>query len=127
MSETKNETTAAPADTKPKPTTTSTSSSGYQKREYSGKKEYSKDDKRDYRKDSNFRKKFIFKRKFCRFCKDEKAKIDYKEVDTLSKFTKGRGKILPRRFTGNCAKHQRDISKAIKRSRSIALMPYVTE
>jgi len=71
------------------------------------------------------RRKFIFKKKFCRFCKDTAIKIDYKSIDLLTKYTKGRGKILPRRFSGNCAKHQRLICKAIKRARAIALLPYV--
>ena len=51
-------------------------------------------------------------------------KIDYKDVKTLNHFVTERGKILPRRISGNCAKHQRDITDAIKRSRNIALMPF---
>jgi len=72
-----------------------------------------------------FSKRFIFKKKFCRFCKEEIEDIDYKDIATLGKYTKGHGKILPRRFTGNCLRHQRMVSLAIKRARAIALMPYV--
>jgi small subunit ribosomal protein S18 len=54
-------------------------------------------------------------------------KIDYKEVDTLRRFITERGKILPRRITGTCAKHQRALALAIKQARSIALLPYVAE
>ena len=73
------------------------------------------------------RKRFIFKKKFCRFCKDQTDNINFKDVELLYRFTKGGGKILPRRFTGNCARHQRLIAKSIKRARSIALLPYVSE
>ena len=73
------------------------------------------------------RKRFVFKKKFCRFCKDQTDNISFKDVDLLYRFTKSGGKILPRRFTGNCARHQRLIARAIKRARSIALLPYVSE
>jgi len=58
---------------------------------------------------------------------DKVQHIDYKDVVRLRKFTSERGKILPRRMTGTCAKHQRQLSTAIKRARTIALMPYVSE
>jgi small subunit ribosomal protein S18 len=67
------------------------------------------------------------RRKSCQFCTDKSVKIDYKEVDTLSKFITDRGKILPRRMTGVCAIHQRDLATAIKRSRQVALLPYVRD
>ena len=70
--------------------------------------------------------KTFFRKKVCRFCAN-KAKIDYKDSDGLRRFTTERGKILPRRFTGTCAKHQRELSGAIKRARAICLLPFVAE
>ena len=67
------------------------------------------------------------RRKVCAFCVDKVQPIDYKDVGRLRRFTSERGKILPRRMTGTCAKHQRQLSTAIKRARTIALMPYVSE
>jgi small subunit ribosomal protein S18 len=72
------------------------------------------------------RKKRVFhRRKVCRFCADSSLPIDYKDVKTLKYFTTERGKIIPRRISGCCAKHQRSLTVAIKRARTIALMPYV--
>jgi small subunit ribosomal protein S18 len=70
--------------------------------------------------------KVYFKKKVCKFCV-QKLKIDYKDADTLRRFVTERGKILPRRITGTCAKHQRSLSLAIKRARIIALLPFVAE
>ncbi len=70
--------------------------------------------------------KTFFRKKVCRFCSN-KAKIDYKDSDGLRRFTTERGKILPRRITGTCAKHQRELAGAIKRARAICLLPFVTE
>ena len=70
--------------------------------------------------------KTFFRKKVCRFCAN-KAKIDYKDADGLKRFTTERGKILPRRITGTCAKHQRELTVAIKRARNICLLPFVTE
>jgi small subunit ribosomal protein S18 len=70
------------------------------------------------------RKRTFQRRKVCVFCADSAMKIDYKDVKTLTHFITERGKILPRRISGNCAKHQRDITLAIKRARNIALMPF---
>lgn len=71
------------------------------------------------------RKRRIFRRrKMCRFCADKSIIIDYKDPRTLRFFTTERGKIIPRRVSGNCAKHQRELTTAIKRARTIALMPY---
>ena len=70
-------------------------------------------------------KKFFHRRKFCRFCTDSNIKIEYKDPQTLRDFTTERGKIMPRRITGNCAKHQRELTVAIKRARTIALLPFV--
>lgn len=72
------------------------------------------------------RGKTFFRKKVCRFCAN-KAKIDYKDADALRRYMTERGKILPRRITGTCAKHQRDVAKAIKRARSICLLPYVAD
>lgn len=74
----------------------------------------------------NDRKKFVPKKKFCRFCADKKLIIDYKKPNFLKQFVSERGKILSRRYTGNCAKHQRELSTAIKRARQLALLPYST-
>jgi small subunit ribosomal protein S18 len=67
------------------------------------------------------------KRKVCQFCADKNLKINYKDVDTLSKYITDRGKILPKRVTGTCALHQREIARAIKRARIVALLPYVKD
>ena len=67
------------------------------------------------------------KRKVCAFCAEKIDDIDYKDVAKLKKFVSERYKILPRRITGNCAKHQRFLTTAIKRSRYVALIPYVSD
>ena len=64
------------------------------------------------------------RRKVCAFCVDKVEKIDYKDIDRLQKFTSDRAKILPRRVTGTCAYHQRELTTAIKRARHVALLPY---
>ena len=72
------------------------------------------------------RGKGFFKKKVCKFC-TQKARIDYKDSDTLKRYTTERGKILPRRITGTCSKHQRALAVNIKRARSLALLPYVVK
>ncbi len=71
------------------------------------------------------------RRKVCQFCvqasQNGAAVIDYKDVDTLKKYATERGKILPKRITGTCTIHQRDITRAIKRARIVALMPYIAD
>lgn len=67
------------------------------------------------------------KKKVCAFCAEKTTSIDYKDIAKLRKFVSERGKILPRRITGNCAKHQRLLTTAIKRARHIALLAYVSE
>lgn len=67
------------------------------------------------------------RKKVCQFCADKTATIDYKDVETLKKFITERGKLLPRRVTGTCSIHQRDITTAVKRARIAALLPYVAE
>ena len=66
------------------------------------------------------------RRKICRFCADSSIVIDYKDSRMLRYFTTERGKIIPRRISGNCAKHQRILTVAIKRARNIALLPFTT-
>lgn len=66
------------------------------------------------------------RRKVCRFCADSSIVIDYKDPRMLRMFTTERGKIVPRRISGNCAKHQRELTVAIKRARNIAMLPYTT-
>ena len=62
--------------------------------------------------------------KFCYYCVEKAEHVDYKDVDKLKKYISERGKIIPRRVTGNCAKHQRLLTEAIKRARYMALLPY---
>ncbi|NLT94004.1 MAG: 30S ribosomal protein S18 [Clostridia bacterium] len=67
------------------------------------------------------------RKRVCAFCVDKIESIDYKDVNRLKKFTTERGKILPRRISGNCAKHQRQLTTAIKRARVMALLPFTAE
>ena len=67
------------------------------------------------------------RRKVCQFCVDKCEHIDYKDAAKLRRFISERSKILPRRTTGTCAMHQRQLTMAIKRARQIALLPFVTE
>ena len=67
------------------------------------------------------------KKKVCAFCADKNLVIDYKDVEKLKKYVSEKGKILPRRVTGLCAKHQREVTVAIKKARHIALLPYTAE
>ncbi len=64
------------------------------------------------------------RKKVCRFCAEKNTKVDFKDQATLKYFVTERGKIIPRRISGNCAKHQREIATAIKRARGLALLPY---
>jgi len=75
--------------------------------------------------DTGRKKRVFHRRKVCRFCADSSLVIDYKDPKSLKYFITERGKILPRRISGSCAKHQRAITHAIKRARTIALLPYV--
>ena len=72
------------------------------------------------------RRRHFSRSKICRFCADSSIRMDYKEPDVLRAFLTERGKIVPRRISGNCAKHQRILTVAIKRARNIALLPYTT-
>lgn len=67
------------------------------------------------------------KKKVCAFCVDKAETIDYKDVAKLKKYVTERGKILPRRISGNCAKHQRALTVAVKRARHLSMMPYVQD
>jgi len=74
-----------------------------------------------------FRQNNRRKKKVCQFCQDKIEHIDYKDVARLRKLTTERAKILPRRISGTCAKHQRQLTVAIKRARFMALMPYISD
>jgi len=67
------------------------------------------------------------KRRVCSFCVDKVLEVDYKEAQRLRRYMTDRGKILPRRITGNCARHQRQLTRAIKRARNLALLPFTIE
>ncbi|MFO7154461.1 MAG: 30S ribosomal protein S18 [Caldicoprobacter oshimai] len=67
------------------------------------------------------------KKRVCSFCLDKIDKVDYKDIQRLKKYMTERGKILPRRISGNCAKHQRQLTVAIKRARNLALLPFTVE
>ena len=67
------------------------------------------------------------RKKVCQFCADKTETIDYKDVEKLKKYVTERGKILPKRITGTCAIHQREVTKAVKRARIVALLPYVAD
>ncbi|MDI6868451.1 MAG: 30S ribosomal protein S18 [Coprothermobacterota bacterium] len=67
------------------------------------------------------------KKKFCVFCAEKTVDIDYKDINRLKRFLTEKGKIIPRRVTGNCAKHQRVLARAIKRAREMALIPYTSD
>ena len=73
------------------------------------------------------KRQYFRKKKVCRFCVDKVDFIDYKKVEMLQPFVQERGKILPRRMTGTCSKHQRWLGVAVKRARNIALLPFATE
>ncbi len=73
------------------------------------------------------RRRFQVRKKVCRFCVDKTPFIDYKDLKTLRFFVTERGKILPRRISGNCARHQREVTVAVQRCRNIALVPFSGE
>ena len=81
------------------------------------------------KKEGGFRRKGSFHRrkKVCVFCGKDAGDIDYKDAAKLRRYVSERGKILPRRITGNCAKHQRALTVAVKRARHLAIMPYVQD
>jgi len=74
------------------------------------------------------RRRFLFRRrKYCKFCEDKATWIDYKDVRTLQNYIPERAKVLPRRISGTCAGHQRQLMRAIKRARMLALVPFTTD
>ncbi len=73
------------------------------------------------------RKQYFRRRKVCKFCEEKIDVVDYKDVRLLGPFVSDRGKILPRRLTGTCSPHQRELAEAIKRARNIALLPFAAE
>ena len=81
------------------------------------------------RRDSRDRKEkgYFFRKKVCKFCVEKLEAVNYKEVSRLQRFITERGKIIPSRISGTCARHQRKLSRAIKLARSIALLPYTGE
>ena len=90
---------------------------------------YNKNDKGQDGAEREFKKRPIRRRKkVCIFCAEiEYTGVDYKDINKLKKFVSERGKILPRRISGNCAKHQRALTVAVKRARQLALLPYVVD
>lgn len=80
----------------------------------------------DNRNNGRFNRK-VQRKKVCLFCQEKAEEIDYKDIAKLQKFTTERGKILPRRVTGTCARHQRDLTTAIKRARQIAILAYTND
>ncbi|MEO2066306.1 small subunit ribosomal protein S18 [Thermovibrio guaymasensis] len=70
-------------------------------------------------------RRFIRRKKYCKFCAEKIEKIDYKNVDLLKSFISERGRIIPRRISGVCSKHQRQLARAVKRARHLALLPFV--
>jgi small subunit ribosomal protein S18 len=72
-------------------------------------------------------RRFKPRKRVCAFCADKSKSIDYKDINKLKKYVTERGKILPRRISGNCSKHQRELTTAIKRARQVALLPYSAE
>lgn len=87
-------------------------------------REYNKN--RNKTEDSSIKKRMFQRKKTCRFCGDKTILIDFKEIRILKMYVTERGKIIPRRISGNCALHQLEIKRAIKRARSMALLPYTT-
>jgi small subunit ribosomal protein S18 len=112
--------TAAPAASAPE--TRPTQSRAAENRPAREQREYRPRSERDNARNNSRRRK-----KVCQFCADKNSKIDYKEAAKLRRFISERYKILPRRTTGTCSIHQRELAEAIKRARQIALLPYVPE
>lgn len=81
---------------------------------------------RDLKKTKKKERLLPLRKKVCRFCTDKAAVIDYKDTKRLSYFIRERGRIVPARVSGNCAKHQRRLTEAIKRARFMSLVPYVS-
>lgn len=82
------------------------------------------DDRRDNRRQRRNVRRTYYRKKECRICKMKVKEIDYKDVDLLRKYTTEKGKIVPRRMSGNCAKCQRKVKRAVKKARNAALLPF---
>jgi len=89
-------------------------------------KETSRASHRGARKAGGPKRQYFRRRKVCKFCDEKIDMIDYKDVKLIGQFVSERGKILPRRLTGTCSRHQKTLTTAIKRARNIALLPFVT-
>ena len=99
------------------------------KRQREGRRGFNKEGNKDFRNRSD-KDDFKFRRmrkKVCLLCKEKNYVLDYKDEETLRRFINEKGKILPRRATGTCAKHQREIAKEVKRARHIGILPYTTD
>jgi small subunit ribosomal protein S18 len=95
--------------------------------EYPARSERSSDSRSRDSRSPDRKRRFQVRKKVCRFCVDKTPFIDYKDVKTLRFFITERGKILPRRISGNCARHQREVTVAVQRCRNIALIPFSGE
>lgn len=102
-------------------------SANYEDRPRGGGGGYDSDDDQDRRSMGGRGGRRMHRRRVCRFCIDKVDLIDFKDVRLLLNYLPERGKILPRRISGNCATHQRMLAEAIKRARNIALLPYTTD
>jgi small subunit ribosomal protein S18 len=80
--------------------------------------------KKKKRKKPPMKKKRVFRKRVCKFCADKLPLVDYKDVQRLQRCVTEKGKIIPRRVTGSCSRHQRQLSVAVKRARQMALLPY---
>jgi len=124
MADTPEKTPSAPAPSSPRPSSSSSRPSGFRP---SGPRSSEGGRPRDSRPGGPHKKRFQVRKKVCRFCVDKAPFIDYKDLKTVKFFITERGKILPRRISGNCARHQREITVAIQRGRNIALLPFSGE
>jgi small subunit ribosomal protein S18 len=124
MADTPEKTPSAPAPSSPRPSSSSSRPSGFRP---SGPRSSEGGRPRDSRPGGPHKKRFQVRKKVCRFCVDKTPFIDYKDLKTVKFFITERGKILPRRISGNCARHQREITVAIQRGRNIALLPFSGE
>lgn len=89
-----------------------------------GDRDRDRDDRGDRGGEEGGGRRGFGRRKVCRFCADKALKVDYKDQGQLKYFLTERGKIIPRRISGNCAKHQREVATAVKRARMLAILPY---
>ena len=124
MADTPEKAPSAPVPSSPRPSSSSSRPSGFRP---SGPRSAEGGRPRDSRPGGPHKKRFQVRKKVCRFCVDKAPFIDYKDLKTVKFFITERGKILPRRISGNCARHQREITVAIQRGRNIALLPFSGE